>query len=63
MKRVEIIILVGVFVIVAGCFSIPIIIFVINSQRDAGGLNILEQLRFDINRCDQQVFYVGRLYL
>ena len=57
MKKLEIIILVGVFVIVAGCFSIPIIIFAINSQHDTGALNILEQLHVNINHChsDQQV--------
>ena len=59
MKKLEIIILVGVFMIVAGCFSVPIIIFAINSQDDTGGFNILEQLHFNINHCDQQVLYVG----
>ena len=48
----------GVFVIVAGCFSVPIIIYAIHSQRDhdhatATTRDILYKL--DVDSCLQQV--------
>lgn len=62
-RKIEGFIMIGVFMIVAGCFSIPIIIYAANSQ-DTAATNrnvVIEQL--DINACSQQVsselFYNG----
>ena len=47
----------SVFILVAGCFSIPIIIFATSSQDSASDSSVIEILadQFNINECSQQV--------
>lgn len=53
--KLEVIFMASVFVIVAGCFSIPIIIYATNYQDDTIKRSILDQLNFDITGCPQKV--------
>ena len=53
-RKFEGVIMIGVFMIVAGCFSIPIIIYAASSQDTTTNSSVvIEQL--DINQCSQQV--------
>ena len=55
--KFEVLILMGVFIIIAGCFSIPIIIYATSSQDTAASTNAaLKKLveNFDVNKCPQQ---------
>ena len=53
-KIIEAVIITVIFTIVAGCFSIPIIIFATDSQDVTPGGNVADQL--DISDCAQQVW-------
>ena len=51
-RKIEVVIITTIFTIVAGCFSIPIIIFATDSQDVTSGGNIADQL--DISDCAQR---------
>ena len=53
-KIIEAVILTVIFTIVAGCFSIPIIIFATDSQNVTPEGNVADQL--DISDCARQVW-------
>lgn len=52
-KIVEVVILATIFIIVAGCFSIPIIIYATDSRDIIPSQDAIHQL--DISDCSQQV--------
>ena len=56
-RKCEVAVLTGVFVIIAGCFSIPVIIYYAASSQDIGtdaAIKRLEEL-FNTNECPQEV--------
>ena len=58
-KSIEVVIMVGVFVIVVGCFSVPIIIYAMYSQpRDHDHVTATTRdvlYTIDVNNCSEQV--------
>ena len=52
-RKIEIIIVTGIFMIVVGCFAIPTIIYATGSQDVTPRQDIMDQL--DINECSRQV--------
>ena len=56
-RKIEGGILTSVFILVAGCFSIPIIIFATSSQDSTSDSVVIEILadQFNVNDCSQQV--------
>ena len=56
-KKIEVGVLMSVFILVAGCFSVPIIVYVTSSEDTASEVALIEILveQFDINECSQKV--------
>ena len=56
-RKIEGAIMTSVFILVAGCFSVPIIIYATSYQDSAGNSAIMEIFadQFNIDECSQQV--------
>ena len=52
-RKIEVGVLMGVFILVAGCVSVPIIVYVTSSQDTANEVGLIKTLveLFDINEC------------
>ena len=66
-RKIEVGVLMGVFILVAGCVSVPIIVYVTSSQDTANEVALIETLveLFDINGCSssQKVRSCSYVYL
>ena len=66
-RKIEVGVLMGVFILVAGCVSVPIIVYVTSSQDTANEVVLIETLveLFDINEClsSQKVRSFSYVYL
>ena len=56
-KKIEVGVLMSVFIFVAGCFSVPIIVYVNSFEDTSSEVALIEMLveQFDINGCSQKV--------
>ena len=66
-RKIEVGVLMGVFILVAGCVSVPIIVYVTSSQDTANEVALIETLMelFDIKECSssQKVRSFSYVYL
>ena len=63
--KIEGAIIASVFILVAGCFSIPIIIYATSSQdsnSDSIAIEILAD-QFNVNECSQKVLYRPSIHI